>query len=229
MSTGGCPNFTLGQHGQSCPSQGLSDKNVQPTFLGLTSAGVLQNAGVELQISVGPACRAGLRGLPRPVCKCSNEPSYNPKPTPQIVRLAAKVLSGRKDLLRQSNTNTPEKWFLSASLIHFIRWSLRHATLEPNPKPKVSLFGLRVVPKAKSRLIWKVEHEFNRDADSRRLVRIHFVENSITHEVHQHLITIGADLFEITIGGLRNIIDHLIKLQLPLGNGVLDLRLNLLI
>jgi hypothetical protein len=49
-------------------------------------------------IFVGPACRAGLRGLPRPACMQTakiGQPSHSHVAQ---VRLAAKILSGRKDL-----------------------------------------------------------------------------------------------------------------------------------
>ncbi len=50
------------------------------------------------EFSVGPACRAGLRGLPRPECmRTAGIGLLSHWHVPQV-RLAAKVLSGRKDL-----------------------------------------------------------------------------------------------------------------------------------
>ena len=50
------------------------------------------------RISVGPAWRAGLRGLPRPECLRTARIGLLPDLHVAQVRLAAKVLSGRKDL-----------------------------------------------------------------------------------------------------------------------------------
>jgi hypothetical protein len=50
------------------------------------------------RISVGPACRAGLRGLPRPECLRTARIGLLPHWHDAQVRLSAKVLSGRKDL-----------------------------------------------------------------------------------------------------------------------------------
>jgi hypothetical protein len=53
------------------------------------------------RISVGPACRAGLRGLPRPECMRTAKIGLLSHWYDAQVRLAAKVLSGRsgrKDL-----------------------------------------------------------------------------------------------------------------------------------
>ena len=53
---------------------------------------------VAAGISVGLACRAGLRGLPRPLCMRQFEFAGNPLQSVHKVPLAAKI-SGRKDLL----------------------------------------------------------------------------------------------------------------------------------
>ena len=50
------------------------------------------------EISVGPACRAGLRGLPRPECMLTARIGLLSHWHVAQVRLAAKVFSGRKDL-----------------------------------------------------------------------------------------------------------------------------------
>ena len=63
-------------------------------------------ARVPSQVSVGPPCRGGLRGLPRPATRRSGKKGHAApwsgcapcRRSPAAVRLAAKVLSGRKDL-----------------------------------------------------------------------------------------------------------------------------------
>ena len=48
--------------------------------------------------SVGPRCRRGLRGLPRPECMSSDKFGWRTSTKVAQVRLSAKILSGREDL-----------------------------------------------------------------------------------------------------------------------------------